>query len=410
MKNSPERSFNDEFEKRIASYSEIPDDVVWKNIDKELRPNRMLFLLAWWDGATSVLLVSLFLGMFVSQQNHLYQPKHSHSVINVPMTTVPKKSEVSDQRIELRDVTPVYAVIPNKKHNSTSQIPDLELKQAAVSESFLASMVNDDSSKVKQIEGCQVRSLVAAEIFIEESMDSILHTEILEKDVNEKMIGKKSSSLLPLKNLKIYVAATPMLNFHQVVPIAGDGIGITGVESPSVLSSDRMNVSLSGGLQGHISPRFEYYGGITFFQKKTSFRYSLLSEEIVTELVPMNYSITLEHNISDLSYKTTNVGLHGGMLFHLYGKRLMHKVGAGLLYYKGFVESANDESSKDNHSSHLAYQLFYRNEIAINRRLKFFVQPTFTNSFYVDENLKGRPFKLRPYSAGIEFGAIFQLD
>lgn len=409
MKNSPERSFNDEFEKRIASYSEMPDDVVWKNIDRELRPNRMLFLLAWWDRATSVLLVSLFLGMIVSQQNHSYQSEHSHSVINVPMATLPEKSEVSDQRMEVRDVAPIPAVIRNKKHNSNSQIPDLELKQAAVSESFLASMVNDDSSKVNQTEGGQVRSLVAAETFIEESIDSILHTEIVEKDVNEK-IDKKSSSLLPLKNLKIYVAATPMLNFYQVVPIAGDGIGITGVESSSVLSSDRMNVSLSGGLQGHISPRFEYYGGITFFQKKTSFRYSLLSEEIVTELDPMKYSITPESSINELSYKTTNVGLHGGMLFHLYGKRLMHKVGAGMLYYKGFVKSANDESYKDNRSSYLSYQLFYRNEIAINRRLKFFVQPTFTNSFYVDENSKGRPFKLRPYSAGIGFGAIFQLD
>ena len=405
MKNSPERSFNDEFDKRIASYSEMPDDVVWNNIDKALRPNRMLVLMAWWDRATSLFLVSLVLGTaLILSENDAIPREYSHRVAD----STPEKPGADSEMGKAREVTPMHPRSPNKKPVG-SQIPDL-LKPSVVGESVVTNYASADSSETQLIPVSQPRNLVSAESLIEQPLiDSLLHDEIVEKTADENVAEKKSSHWLPFKNIKIFAAATPMINFHQVVPISGDGVGITGVESPSILSSDRLSVSISVGLQGYISHRFEYYGGLTFFRKKTSLRYSVLSEEIVTELDPLRYSIVPEHSTGEFNYKTTNVGLQGGMLFHLYGKKLMHKVGAGLLYHKGFADSSNEELYKEDHSDYLSYEVFYRNEIVINRRLKFFVQPTFTNSFYVSEKLK-EPFKLQPYSAGIGFGAIFQLD
>lgn len=411
MKNSPDRPFNDKFEKRIASYSEIPDDVVWKNIDNALRPNRMLVLMAWWDRATGAAFILLLLGIaFASSQNDSQEDEYSHSVINQPIGNTPKKLS-TDKKREARDSVPGRSMDPGKKDNTNIQIPDLSLKQFIVGENVGPNFAPNDSSKMRKGVVSGVRSLEPAEVLIEQpSIDSLSHAEIVEKTASEKAEEETSSKRL-LNKLKIFVAATPMLNFHKVVPIAGDGIGITGVESSSVLSSDRLSISFSAGLQGYISPRLEYYGGITFFHKRTLMRYSLLSEEIVMEVDPGSmYSITPKHSVIEVESSTNNFGLQGGVLFHLYGKILMHKIGAGLLYDNSFGNFSSEEIYKPYRSSHLSYQLFYRNEIVINRRLKFFVQPTFTNAFYVDEKLNGRPFKLKPYSAGIGFGAIFQLD
>jgi hypothetical protein len=366
--------------------------------------------MAWWDRATSAALISLLLGIaFTSLQNNSLQPESSHSVIDHPLANTPKNLDADTMR-GARDSMLGRSTVPPKKDKI--QIPGLSLKRSIVSEHVRSNRAPDHSTKMQMEAVNGFTSFEPAEIPMEPaSVDSLLQAEFVQQTPSEKIEEETSSKRLPLKKLKIYAAATPMLNFHNVIPIAGDGIGITGVESSSVLSSDRLSIGFSAGLQGYISPRFEYYGGVTFFHKRTLIRYSLLSEEIVMEVDPGTmYSITPHHRVVEFESSTNNIGLQGGVLFHLYGTRLMHKIGAGLLYDKSFGNSNSAEIYEAYRSSNLSYQLFYRNEIAINRRLKFFIQPTFTNAFYVDEKLDGRPFKLKPYSAGIGFGAIIQLD
>ena len=46
MKNFPDHNQFDELEKRLQSYTEQPDDLVWENIDAALRPSRTLLWLS----------------------------------------------------------------------------------------------------------------------------------------------------------------------------------------------------------------------------------------------------------------------------------------------------------------------------------------------------------------------------
>jgi hypothetical protein len=410
MKNSPEHGFNDEFEKRIASFSEMPDDVVWESIDRALRPNRILILMAWWDRVSTLVLVSVLLGATLNQsQNDSRQAEHSHRVMNKPAIALPERLPADSKMAKVPKSISAHPEVGNNRHRSGKTL-NLSFSSTVAGASADANHLFDSSTIQRRSAG-KLRSLIPTEMIIKlPPLDSVLRGEFRESTANDKSAENESSKKLSFKTVKFYVASTPMLNFYQIIPIARDGVGITGFESPSVLSADRLSVSLSAGLQGYISPRFEYYGGVTYFHKNTSIRYSFLSEAIVTELNSgLVYSIKPEHSVSEFNYRTKNLGVQGGMLFLLYGKKMMHKVGAGLLYYKSFDGSGNEQMHTNNRSSYLSYQLFYRNEIVINRRLKFFVQPTFTNSFYVDEKLKGRPFKLKPYSAGIGFGALFQL-
>ncbi len=407
MKNSSERPSSNEFEKRIASYSEMPDDVVWDNIDKALRPNRMPVLMAWWDGVTGAAIALLFLTTtFITPQNGSRQLAHNHRVEGAPTIEIP---ETPNSTNEMERLDEVIADRIETKKTPNDPTDDAMSEGILIGESMLQEYEDNDSINL-EMNAAQPTLMAAENVLSVPAIDSVKIPETVQKTEDEKESEEKSSKQHRLKNLKFYVAAAPLLNFYHVIPSAQDGISITGFETASILSSERLSVSFSAGLQGYISKRFEYYGGVTFFHRRTSLRYSFLTDEIVTELDPdLVYTITPAHNVREVNFHTRNVGLQGGILFLLYGKKLMHKVGAGLQYYKGFAGSGNEELYRNHRASYLSYQLFYRNEIVINRRLKFFVQPTFTNSLYVDEKLKA-PFKLKPYSAGIGFGAVFQLD
>jgi hypothetical protein len=74
-------------------------------------------------------------------------------------------------------------------------------------------------------------------------------------------------------------------------------------------------------------------------------------------------------------------------------------------YQRGFNQS-NAEVYDNAESTYLSYQLFYRNEISINRKLRVYIQPTFMQTFYVNEKLDA-PFTLKPYSAGIGVGILY---
>jgi hypothetical protein len=102
-----------------------------------------------------------------------------------------------------------------------------------------------------------------------------------------------------------------------------------------------------------------------------------------------------------------NMGANAGLLYYLRGKKLAHKVGAGLSYQYGSKKIAS-EVYDNSSSQYLFYQLFYRNELQLNNRLTFFIQPTFSQSIFVNQKLEA-PFKVKPYRAGLGLGLLYRL-
>jgi hypothetical protein len=186
-----------------------------------------------------------------------------------------------------------------------------------------------------------------------------------------------------------------------------DGLVIVEFMNPSILSEERFGVSFSAGIQGNLTRRLEYYGGVTFYRQKKTLRYKYqLPGQVDVETEGNNsYTVTPKYFTGQFNYNMANAGVHGGLLFHLYGIRLSHKIGAGVSYFQG-LGSGNTEVYKNSGSRYFSYQLLYRNEIIIGKRLKFFIQPTFTQAIQVDEELEA-PFKLKPYSAGVGLGILY---
>jgi hypothetical protein len=102
-----------------------------------------------------------------------------------------------------------------------------------------------------------------------------------------------------------------------------------------------------------------------------------------------------------------NVGANAGLLYHLQGEKFAHKLGAGLSYQYGSRKHV--EEGAGNFSAHyLFYQIHYRNELQLSRRLKLFIQPTFSQAFHVSETLD-TPLKITPYRAGLGVGLLYRL-
>jgi hypothetical protein len=404
MKNFPDQNQFHDLVKRLQSYTEQPDEILWKNIDAALRPNRTFAWVPWVDRATMAIIVVLAF-LFVNTENQLNpkfqtvaHPKNLDSLYDSSNAfTPPSKnskqaadshlsSRVNEGKENIRDK--VFPQFGSDKSDSGSDLNGIASIEGIV----------DSTHQVEQ--GKSLKESYKA--------DSLLVSPLeVKQDSAENFHGEKETKRVRKKRLAFYAQITPMLSFQRATPVSRDGVIVTELFNRSILSSDRFSLSLEAGVQGFISKRFEYYGGVSLYKQRQSLRYAYHAVDQVTveSNGEKNYTVTPKSSTAIVNYHMMNVGVNAGLIYSLYGKRLIHKIGTGLSYQRGFNQS--DAEVYDNaESSYLSYQLFYRNEISVNRRLRIYIQPTFMHSFHVNEKLDA-PFTLKPYSAGIGFGILY---
>jgi len=233
--------------------------------------------------------------------------------------------------------------------------------------------------------------------------------------LTSKVDSFKSEEVAPKKRkrlrhgLTFYFNVTPQLSFQHVIPVSQDGVVITDIYNQPIFSSERLGINLEFGIQGNLARRLEYYGGLSIFQQHQTlkYEYQITSDLNIESTDDLNYTITPESQIGVINYAMLNMGANAGLLYHLRGKNLAHKIGAGLSYQYGSRKIAS-EVYDNSSSQYLFYQLFYRNELQLNTRLKFFIQPTFSQSIFVNQKLEA-PFKVKPYRAGLGLGLLYRL-
>jgi hypothetical protein len=200
---------------------------------------------------------------------------------------------------------------------------------------------------------------------------------------------------------------TPLLTFHRAVPTGYDGVVVTDFSNPGILSAERFGLGADIGVQGTITKRLEYYGGLSFYKQNQTLRYTYQSgnETTLESGGDTDYIVFPKLTTGNINYAMQNIGLQAGMLYHLYGEKLAHKVGLGISYQRGLIKS-NAETYENADSRYFSYQIFYRNELRVSQKLRFFVQPTFIQSFHHGEKLNA-PFHLSSYRAGIGAGMLY---
>jgi hypothetical protein len=222
--------------------------------------------------------------------------------------------------------------------------------------------------------------------------------------------GKKEEKPARKKRIfhaDVYVTLTPSLSFQKITPSGSDDVQIMGLRSGGVLSKDRFGFSFDAGFQRRLTKNLEAYAGLSYYQQRQRLTYEYNSSEVSVEShAGGGYTVTPKVIAKAFDYNMTNVGVSAGIFYHLTGRTLMHKIGGGFQFHKGLLTSRSESSYNNSKSYYFNYQLSYRLEVSLSRKLNVYLQPTFTHALVAKEKLS-EPFTIRPYRAGFGIGAIY---
>jgi hypothetical protein len=411
MKNFPDHDQFDELEKRLRSYSEQPEDLIWENIDAALRPNRTLFWVRWLDYfALTILIFACVLAINAAQSNQALLTsaivneseslRHNHQRNQLPLKQKEQKKENGNS--DIYEGTSVNPFVSREIFYNADKV-ELET-QVNASRKAKIPPTSDTTQALSQLihEEEIFLAMLRADTLIVPSVD--MPVDSLTQNQNA---AKQPKRIAKKRRPALYATVTPSLSFQHAIPLSNDEIIVNGLSDVSILSAERFGISLDVGLQGSISKRFEYYGGLSFYHQNQVLKYSFQSGDVVSveSSGDNSYTVTPKSFVGSINYEMLNLGVQAGILYNLYGKTLTHKIGAGLGYQNGFKKS-NSGAYENSESGYFSYQVFYRNEVRVRPRLRFFVQPVFTQSIQVREQLDA-PFNLKPYRAGIGFGILY---
>jgi hypothetical protein len=246
----------------------------------------------------------------------------------------------------------------------------------------------------------------------EDSAKTIIKTDrIADKEITK---GEKEEKEQKKKRTKkfhpaVYFTVSPSLAYQKIVPAKNDAINITGLKSDGIFSSNRLGLSIDGGFQIPVTKAIEVYAGLTYYQQNQTitYKYSAGTVEEIEGNQDEDYIIKPGIKQKEFSYAMRNAGVSAGFFYRLKKDKLMHKIGAGLQYQKGFLRAAEGDTYTNRSSNYFNYQLLYRLELAVNPRTNFYIQPSFSHAIHASESLN-EPFTLKPYRAAIGIGMIYR--
>lgn len=419
MKNFPDQDPFRELENRLEAYTEQPDELVWKNIDAALRPNRSPLWAPWMDRATIVASILLFglgivamesrgtlhhnqveatnKGTISSAEGEPFLPSESSSV---PRTSMPLRT--LDGNSDDLDVVRRAATQVSVKRVDEEEIV-YEVTEALQTSEFNAKAHLSDSprrdEKIVGINSTPIDSAVDSPVL-----------QRLDSSVAKDITGVKEPTRIPKRSPAFYFTTTPMLSFQRIIPVSRDGVVVSEISDRPIFSAERFGINIDVGIQGFLTKRFEYFAGISMYQQRQTLRYTYQTDEDLTADSKGENKFVITPNTSQatITYEMLNAGIQGGILYHLSGKLLTHKLGAGILFQQG-LKKTEGEAYNNGGSSYLSYQIFYRNELRLNPRLRLFIQPTFVQSVHANEKLNA-PFNIKPYRAGLGFGVLYDFQ
>jgi hypothetical protein len=184
---------------------------------------------------------------------------------------------------------------------------------------------------------------------------------------------------------------------------------IEHLDSPPVLSNDRLGLSVEAGVQGKITPRLEYVAGLSYYHQSQRITYDQQTSGnvIIEEDADMSYIVRPGMIRKSFTYNMRNIGAQAGLLYALKLDGLVHKAGIVLHYQRGFQTVQENDVYNNAASHYLNYQLLYRVEYAFNQKLNLFIQPSYMHSFRSNESLQA-PFSLKQSRAGIGVGLVYR--
>ncbi len=413
MKNLPENEWMKGLEGRLRNYNEQPDEAVWGAIAQAIQPKREAAVWKWLDyaGSGAVALLAIFM-LYNGEQNLGLVGKTAEKTENQKRTkkasaTIQQSKEPSTENAVINHIG-----LQEKKHERVYSAQTSNGQIALANREIITNSTGgtpivplpeklDNHVTLKnELTTIALDTLPNKKKSIKEDTISLA----TEKEEHEKAKNKAQRKLPTF-----YVQAAPSLSYYAVQPFSSDEVVISSFNSSSVLSSERFGFTGEVGIQQKLSKKFIYTAGLTFYQQKQTMRYQTVNttnHQIVNSPSdPFSYTTIPQQNQQVVSYDMTNLGITTGLLYELKNAGLIHRMGLSGSYQQGFKKSNETSTYTNTKSSYAFYNVLYRVEYPINGKLTFYVQPTFTRSFYANEKL-AEPFSLKLSRASIGIGLV----
>lgn len=382
MKNLPEEELFNHVRDRLREFSEFPDETVWENIAPKIATHRERG-----HGWTRVGITLLLLVLGFSWRSDLQEEAdHLFGEISKPSSSTLHTLKDADEIKKDRDEVENF-------YNEIRVAADPDSK-AKARKAFAS---GSELRHVYPLKATTIRILVSNSL-------------IVNKPFKIAASGESRAALphpprKPEKKLTYYSTVTPVLSYFKISPRVGDETVVTGIESRPVFSSERFGWFAEAGIQLRTEKKWQAFAGLSFYHQRQTFSYGYQDGEMKNVPGSGDSEVELEPvtKIGELRYNMTNLGIHSGLLYHLKGKKLKHKLGLGLSFHQGI--GSREGNYHNGASAYGQYHLFYRNEYTLNHQFSVFVQPHFSHSILVREKLEG-PFLLTPFVAGLGLGVV----
>ncbi|SKC40930.1 hypothetical protein [Ohtaekwangia koreensis] len=458
MKSLPEKDFWNNIKTRLNNYTEEPEDG-WDDIAALISPSRYDYR-KWMefsrDLASAVVLILLLVFVTEPSSDKTLVQKKSESIDNNTISksedinggTASKALSAQGEPIEGNsdddasstsrannddDASSLQSIGGHTKGYTSRNNNEVAGKTARSSENrqrtgptntILYQQAMQESNSTSATGEYQTNAvqetLSSQNIYLQNSANDSTET-IIAKDSTE-IIQKKTESVASktgeahkkkskAKKFRpaVYFTVSPSLAYQKIVPVRNDAVNISEVKSDGIFSSNRMGFTLDGGFQVPVTKNLEAYIGASYYQQNQTMVYTYETGGVsgIEGNPDEDYIIKPNSQQKEFSYAKRNVGASAGFFYRLKTDKLMHKVGAGLQYQKGFMKAEEGDTYQNNQSSYFNYQILYRLELAINPRTNFYIQPSFTHAIHSKESLQ-EPFTLKPYRAAIGVGMIYR--
>jgi hypothetical protein len=430
MKSLPEKDFWKVIKNRLANYKEEPQDD-WLKIASVIpstgtrNPNNNMNLAADLLSATSLAFLMWALSV-MSLATHTGAPERLHTpsasssdkTVPVPADTAKAGTPIQDKARQLHE----HAHYGRAAQGYSAKRDESEtLRRNAASEE------PTDRQRSHGVSQRQLHGDVAGE-------DDPVTIQLSHKDSNEPgsmqpqsdnvLAGKRNKTdtvffaVPPILQQKpklkrkfspsVYAMIAPSFAYQKVIPVRNDDINVRKLNGAGIVSADRLGFGMEAGFQMQVSRYFELYAALSYYQQHQAVSYAYASATGIAvdgTGTPWSYQLSPDETTRSFGYNMKNAGAGAGILYHIRGRKLMHKLGGGFQYQKGFISSRGEYSYNNAASTYLNYQMMYRMEYSLTGRTSIFLQPQFIHAIIANEDLH-EPFDIKPYRAGIGFGLV----
>ncbi|MEJ1237173.1 hypothetical protein WBG78_03530 [Chryseolinea sp. T2] len=422
MKNLPDEELFERIKVRLQNFEEAPDEDVWAGIGSAIsKPtsstqtrNRYALILV-------LMLLSVGRGyLFQTSDPDATITSSSSSAqasLNADTNTPTSNNDIaSDIDNKIKDQSPAQnenmTELKDMNLTSTSQLR--EAKSAGVikeTAGHTMPIVLPDASPGTN-SGLHMDSVNHSIVYLDSSLliDSIKIDDVSVKrdSITQEEIIVSAKPRKHESRWRIYGMATPSLTFQHVNPSTSDDATFDKLNSPGVLSSERLSFSFEAGAQFLVARRLNVFAGLSYYQQSAE----LSLDQIISGSSNIASNGGLEYEVqpntitTTIDYHMQNIGLIAGASYVISVGKLVHQLGGGMQYEYGLINRSTETDSRST-KNFVNFRIFYRAEYGLNERMSVFVQPVFSRSLLNDEVMNGA-LNVKQSRAGIGFGVLYR--